>query len=129
MRRVLRPGGVLHLTTNVAARAGEVRTTRPVYGHAEPGAAAGAGAFFERRYSRATLEERLLGAGWAEEAREYVRERRPVHARFFAARPLSFLVGGLLPLVCLRNFAPVADPADLPEGAHGVAYLRLRRPF
>jgi SAM-dependent methyltransferase len=131
MRRVLRPGGVLHLTTNVAARAGEVRTARPVYAHGEPtenGAAAGEGVFFERHYSRATLEDRLLGAGWVEEAREYVRERRPVHERFFGARPLSFLVGGLLPLVCVRNFAAVADPADLPEGAHGVVYLRLRRP-
>ena len=131
MRRVLRPGGVLHLTTNVAARAGEVHTARPVYAHGEPadrGTAVGEGAFFERRYSGATLDERLLGADWVEEAREYVRERRPVHARFFAARPLSFLVGGLLPLVCVRNFAPVADPADLPEDAHGVVYLRLRRP-
>jgi SAM-dependent methyltransferase len=132
MRRVLRPGGVLHLTTNVAARPGEVRTALPVYAHGDAsdnGAVVGEGAFFERHYSRATLDERLLGDDWVEEAREYVRERRPVHERFFAARPMSFLVGGLLPLVCVRNFAPVADPADLPEGAHGVAYLRLRRPL
>lgn len=126
--RVLRPGGLLHLTTNVAARHAEVHTDRPVYGQPDGEAAGPEGVFFERRYSRETLATRLLALGWAEEAREYVRERRPVHERFFAARPLAFLAGGLLPLVCLRNFAPVGDPAELAPGRHGVAYLRLRRP-
>ncbi len=127
MWRVLRPGGVLHLTTNVSARPGEVRTARPVYdtGDADPD---GEGAFFERRYSAETLETRLLALGWREEAREYVRERRPVHRRFFAARPFSFLAGGLLPVLCVGNFAPIAGPEALPPGEHGVVYLRLRRP-
>jgi SAM-dependent methyltransferase len=131
MWRVLRPGGVLHLTTNVAARAGEVRTARPVYGTEPPeggAAAAGGGAFFERRYTAGTLADRLLGLPWAEEAREYVRERRPVHARFFAARPWSFLAGGMLPLICPRNFVPMTDPSEVPEGGFGVVYLRLRKP-
>jgi hypothetical protein len=130
MWRVLRPGGVLHLTTNVSARPGEVRTAAPVYA-TEPSAGAaadGRGAFFERRYTAATLRERLLALPWEEEAREYVRQRRPVHEWFFAARPWSFLAGGLLPLVCARNFVPVADPSELPEGAFGVVHLRLRRP-
>ena len=130
MWRVLRPGGVLHLTTNVSARPGEVRTREPVYAvddQPDP-PADGAGAFFERRYTAATLRERLLGLPWREEAREYVRERRPVHGWFFAARPWSFVVGGLLPLVCARNFARMEDPSELPEGAFGVAYLRLRKP-
>jgi len=131
MWRVLRPGGVLHLTTNVAARAGEVRTREPVYAtdaSREAGPAGGAGAFFERRYTAATLRERLLRLPWAEEGREYVRERRPVHERFFAARPWSFLIGGLLPVVCARNFVRVADPSELERGAFGVVYLRLRKP-
>ncbi len=126
--RVLRPGGVLHLTTNVAARPGDVRTARVVYDTEGAGSgAAPEGAFFERRYSEETLAARLLGLGWREEAREYVRERRPVHELFFRMRPLSFLVGGLLPLVCARNFARIGSPAELPEGAHGVVYLRLRK--
>lgn len=128
--RVLRPGGVLHLTTNVAAAPGEVRTARVVYdtegtGDAAPGAH---GAFFERRYSEETLASRLLALGWREEHREYVRERRPMHERFFGARPLSFAAGGLLPLVCVRNFARVVSPSELPAGAHGVVHLRLRKP-
>ena len=128
--RVLRPGGVLHLTTNVAPRAGEVRTARVVYdteGSGGRGPEPG-GAFFERRYSEETLATRLLALGWREEAREYVRERRPVHERFFRMRPLSFLVGGLLPLVCVRNFARIGSPAELRPGEHGVVYMRLRRP-
>ena len=39
MWRVLRPGGVLHLTTNVAARAHDVLVDRPVYGGAPDGRA------------------------------------------------------------------------------------------
>ena len=93
MWRVLRPGGVLHLTTNVAARAGDVRTARAVYGTGEESAeeaAAAGGAFFERRYDDAGLDARLLGLPWRVEAREYVRERLPVHRWFFATRPASF---------------------------------------
>ncbi len=125
MWRVLRPGGALHLTTNVAARAHEVLTARPVYGGE---AAADGRHFFERRYSAGSLRERLLRLPWAVEAEEYVVERRPVHERFFAARPASFLAGGLLPLACARNFALVAGPAEVPPGRHGVVYMRLRKP-
>jgi SAM-dependent methyltransferase len=127
--RVLRPGGVLHLTTNVAARPGEIRTERPVYEGAGETADEGAeGAFFERHYTEDTLRDRLLALSWSEEAREYVRERRPVHERFFAARPWSFLAGGLLPLACVRNFATIPEPGALAADEHGVVYLRLRRP-
>lgn len=130
MWRVLRPGGVLHLTTNVASQAGEVRTARVVYDTEGPAGEAidEDGAFFERWYSAGSLDARLIGLPWREEAREYVRERRPVHRRFFAARPWSFLVGGLLPLACVGNFRTIAGPSELGPGAHGVVYLRLRRP-
>ncbi|MGD9573711.1 MAG: class I SAM-dependent methyltransferase [Thermoleophilia bacterium] len=136
MWRVLRPGGVVHLTTNVAARPTEVRTARAVYapagaGDASPAGEAGAGApgvFFERWYDDAGIDARLLGEGWVVEAREYVRERLPVHRWFFAARPLSFLGGNLLPLVCPGNFRRIAAAAAVPGGRHGVVYLRLRKP-
>ncbi len=124
--RVLRPGGVLHLTTNVAARARDVLTAAPVYGAASP--VVGELAFFERQYDEEALARRLLGLPWQELSRGYVRERLPVHRRFFAARPLSFLVGGLLALVCPRNFAPIPGPSALPEHEHGVVALTLRKP-
>jgi len=126
MWRVLRPGGTLHLVTNVAASDGELLVDQAPWGEAsEP---AGGRVFFERRYSEASLASRLLGLPWEEGAREYVRERRPVHRPFFAARPWSFAVGGLLPLVCVRNFAPIPGPRALRDDEHGVVYLRLRRP-
>ena len=124
--RVLRPGGTLHLTTNVASRARDVLTSAPVYGSASP--AVGGLAFFERQYDEEALARRLLGLPWEELARGYVRERLPVHRRFFAARPLSFLAGGLLGLVCPRNFAPIAGPSALREDEHGVVALTLRKP-
>jgi SAM-dependent methyltransferase len=135
MWRVLRPGGVLHLTTNVAARDREVRTRSVVYATEGPGDAAGPGddggegTFFERHYSAESLRGRLLGLPWEVEESEYVRERLPVHGCFFAARPLSFLAGGLLPLVCAANFARLPGPEAVPPGRHGVAYLRLRKPL
>lgn len=125
MRRVLRPGGVLHLTTNVAATDGDVLAGTPVYGPAS--VAVEGGHFFERRYSEDGLRRRLIGAGWDELGREYVRERRPVHRRFFGSRPLSFLIGNALSLVAARNFAAIASPREVPAGDHAVVYLRLRR--
>lgn len=126
MWRVLRPGGVLHLTTNVAAAHTDVWVDRHVWGAASE--AVEGRVFFERRYSDDALAARLLALPWREECREYARERLPVHERFFAARPWSFAIGPLLPLICTRNFASVARAADLPPGAHAAVYLRLRKP-
>lgn len=131
MWRVLRPGGVVHLTTNIARRAGEVRTALPVYGPAERDATTpppSESAFFERRYDDTTLAGRLLALPWEVEAREYVRERVPLHRWFFAGRPWSFAAGNLLPLACVGNFRRIGGAAEVPDGRHGVVYLRLRRP-
>jgi SAM-dependent methyltransferase len=124
--RVLRPGGTLHLTTNVASEPGEVWVDRAAWGEGGERREDGR-VFFERRYAERDLERRLLGRPWAVTAREYVRQRRDVHGRFFALRPWSFAVGGALRWVCPRNFRPVADAAALPAGEQGVVYLRLRK--
>jgi SAM-dependent methyltransferase len=127
MWRVLRPGGALHLTTNVARRGEDVWVDHEVWGEASPRRADGR-VFFERRYGEADLERRLLGLPWRVEAREHVRQRRDVHGRFFALRPWSFALGGALRWVCPRNFAPIPGPAALRPGEVGVVYLRLRKP-
>lgn len=129
MWRVLRPGGVLHLVTNVAARPRTLTTRAPAYGLASPELPGAGGAFFERHYSPATVRARLLGLGWEVLSRECVRERLPLHRAFFAARPLSFALGGLLPLAGPLNLVPVTDLARLGPGAHAALYLRLRRPL
>lgn len=126
MWRVLRPGGVLHLTTNVAAHHTDVWVNRRVWGEASE--QIGDRVFFERRYSAASLSERLLDLPWEEQEREYVRERRPLHERFFAARPWSFAAGPLLGPLWRRNFLRIDGPQELAPGAHAAVYLRLRRP-
>ncbi len=125
MWRVLRPGGTLHLTTNVSARDEEIWIDREIYGEASE--RVGERVFFERRYAEASLDDRLLRDPWRVEVREYVRQARDVHGRFFALRPWSFAAGGGLRLVCPGNFRPVATPAALRPGEHGVVYLRLRK--
>ena len=122
MWRVLRPGGVLHLTTNVAARAHDVLVDRPVYGGAS---AAGGRHFFERRYSAASLRERLLGLPWEVERRG-VRGRAPPGARA--------LLCGEAGLVSGRGPPHARVPGELRagggpgRGAAGTARGRLHAP-
>ncbi len=130
MWRVLRPGGVLRLTTNVAARWREVAIDRPIYGEASDDADEAGRVFFERHYTADSLRERLLGLPWEVVGERYVRQRDPrIHERFHRAAPLSYLAGGALRFVCPRNFAAIGSPADLAPGEMGVAYLELRRPL
>lgn len=129
MWRVLRPGGRLRVTTNVASTHRERAIDRPIYGEASPEADGAGRVFFERHYSARTLRERLLGLPWEVVEQRVVRQRSPaVHERFHRAAPWSYVVGGGLALVCPGNFAAVASPDDLPPGEMGVAYLELRRP-
>ena len=128
MWRVLRPGGVVRLTTNVAARHREVTTEEAHYGAAT--ASTGDGAImFERHYDAETLDGRLLELPWEVITREYVRLRHPaVHERFAAAAPWSYVAGGALRWVAPRDFASVRSPSELAPGEMGVAYLELRKP-
>lgn len=124
--RVLRPGGMLWLTTNVSSTAGRLLVDEHVYGEASE--AAGDRVFFERWYTAETLRERLLGPDWQVLREEYVVERLPVHRWFFATKPWSFAAGNLLPLVCPWNVRRVDGPEDVPPGRHGVVSLLLRKP-
>ncbi|MGI9539395.1 MAG: class I SAM-dependent methyltransferase [Miltoncostaeaceae bacterium] len=126
MWRVLRPGGLLWLTTNVAPTGSELLVDEHIYGEASE--AAGDRVFFERRYTAETLRERLLGPDWQVLREEYVVERLPVHRLFFAAGPWSFALGNLLALVCPWNVRRIDGPEAVPAGRHGVVSLLLRKP-
>jgi SAM-dependent methyltransferase len=128
MWRVLKPGGVLHLTTNVALSPRDTFVDKPVYGDASP--ADGDSIFFERQYSPETLEERLLGLPWQVERREFARQRNEsIERRFYSGAPLSYLYGGLLRFGCPGNFEVGATPDVLRESdGHGAVYLELRKP-
>ncbi len=81
MLRVLGPGGVVHLTTNVSARGDDVMIDDRHYDEASVEVEPGTG-FSERRYAATALDERLLRQPWNVLTREYVRMRDPsVHER------------------------------------------------
>lgn len=124
--RVLKPGGILHLTTNVAREARTLHAAAPVWGAAERDAEGRV--FFERHYSPAGIE-RLLTDSWERLAEEWVVERRGwIHDAFTRFRPVSYLGGPLLRFLCPRNFVVAASPSILPPRRHGVLYLKLRKP-
>jgi SAM-dependent methyltransferase len=125
--RVLRPGGVLHLTTDIAEVARDVLVDGDVYGEASP--AVGDRVFFEHLYAAGEIDGRLLGLPWVVEHREYARQRRERWNRwFYRWAPLSYPLGGLLRLVCASNFEVSTSAPDLTGRHHGVVYLRLRKP-
>jgi SAM-dependent methyltransferase len=125
--RVLKPGGRLHLTTNVAAWSHEVYADAPVYG--EVSARQGDKVFFERRYTDADLADRLLAEPCSVEARELRRAaNESVERRFYRWAPWSYAFGGALRLWCPNNFEAVDSTADLNGRDHGIAYLSLKKP-
>jgi SAM-dependent methyltransferase len=128
MWRVLRPGGVLHLTTDVAPETHDVLVDRRVYGEASQ-EVDGGGVFFARNYSAEDLERRLLSRPWELERREFARQRNEeVERRFYARAPWSYLYGPLLRMRCAENFDVTSDFPNLAGRDHGVVYLRLRKP-
>ena len=124
--RVLKPGGTLHLTTSVGVSPLDEFVDTPLYGDAsrpEDGRV-----FYQRRYSPATLEQRLLKLPWRVSVREFSRQRdERVERRFYSGAPWSYLGGGLLRLWCPGNF-DVGTSADLLGATgHGTVYLELKK--
>lgn len=126
MWRVLRPGGILHLTTDVAETPKTVHVDDLVYGEASPEQEGRV--FFKRDYGVAELDAILAGSPWRERFREYVVQRRPaVESRFYAMAPWSYVVGPLLRWVCPGNFRGSDSPDVLRGVDHGVIYVRLEK--
>jgi SAM-dependent methyltransferase len=127
--RVLRPGGVLHMTTDVAPQSRDILVDRKVYGEASQ-EVEGGGVFFARNYSPEDLERRLLGvAPWEVEHREFARQRNEtLETQFYARAPWSYLYGLALRLRCPDNFDVTSEFPDLTGRKQGVVYLRLRKP-
>jgi SAM-dependent methyltransferase len=127
MWRVLRPGGVLHLTTDMGQVARDVFVANRLYGEASP--EVGDRVFFAHQYGAEEIDSRLLDLPWVVEHREYARQRQERWERwFYRWTPWSYPLGGLLRLVCARNFQVSGSVLDLTGRDHGVVYLRLRKP-
>jgi SAM-dependent methyltransferase len=128
MWRVLRPGGVLHLTTDVAPASRDVYVGEEIYGAASQRVDGGR-VFFARHYTPGDVEQRLLRLPWEIEHCEFARQRdERWERRFYRAVPWSYLAGGLLRVPCADNFDVGRDVPELADRQHGVVYLRLRKP-
>ena len=127
MWRVLRPGGVLELTTEVSEGGEDRYVDQQVYGEASP--EEGGRVFFGRRYTDRDLDERLLHEPWEVLEREYAHWRDPgIEEHFYRRAPWSYLYGGLLRLRAPQN-VEVGDSMEvLRPGEPGAVYLRLRKP-
>lgn len=124
--RVLKPGGILHLTTNVACVPQILYRAAPAWGTAS--SEADGRVFYERHYSPAEIPQ-LLQDPWERLTEEWAVERKGwIHDAFTRFRPLSYLAGGLLRFLCPDNFTVASSSAILPPHRHGVLYLKLRKP-
>jgi SAM-dependent methyltransferase len=127
MWRVLRPGGVLHLTVPVERSGCEVFIGEEVWGKASK--RIGGKVFWERRYSEAQLAERLVTRPWEVMRREFGRQiDLTPERRTYSWLPWSAIYGLTLRWSCPHNFEIGDSIAILAEGEKGAAYLKLRKP-
>jgi SAM-dependent methyltransferase len=123
--RVLRPGGVLHLTTNVAATPVDIYVDRDTWGEATE--RIDGRVFFEHRYSEAEITERLLMLPWDVMERETVVERWGLTTGLARIAPVGYVLGPLLRFAAPHNFTRITSAEDV-RRRFGVTYLQLRKP-
>ena len=127
MLRVVRPGGTLVLTTDVAAVPADVHVGDKIYGAASEETAEGV--FFKHEYAPAEVDALVAAAGWEVEHREYAIQKRPgIERAFYRFAPWSYVVGPFLRLVCPGNFETSSSPELIERRGPGVVYLRLTKP-
>jgi SAM-dependent methyltransferase len=127
MWRVLRPGGTLHLTTDVAEEKRDLTVAEPIYGNASVLSDTD-GYFFKHDYSVEEFDELVAADAWTVTHREYAAQRNPrIEQRFYGWRPWSYALGGLLRLVCPGNFDVSLSPDVLAGQDHGVVYVVLTK--
>lgn len=126
--RVLKPGGVLHLTTDVSSTPRDVFVEDKIYGHASP-IVEDEGVFFKRDYGMEEVERLVAGNPWQVLQQEFAIQRKPAIERwFYRLAPWSYVAGPFLRFVCPRTFKISPDSALIDRSGQGVVYLRLRKP-
>jgi SAM-dependent methyltransferase len=126
--RVLKPGGALHLTTDVAAEPQDVFIEDRRYGPASP-VVEGRGVFFKHDYSPPEVELLITERPWEIAIREFAALRNPRIERWFDShRPWSYVAGPFLRFVCPSNFDTSPTPGLIDREGEGVVYLRLVKP-
>jgi SAM-dependent methyltransferase len=122
--RVLRPGGTLHLTTDVTPTPRDVYVDAKLYGEASR--VDDRGVFFKHDYSPAEVDDLVRQLPWRVAEREYAAFAHPGLERWFNSHtPWSYAAGPSLRLVCPRDLRTALEPALVEATGEGVVYLRL----
>lgn len=128
MRRVVRPGGTLQLTTMVGSVAHDVFVDHEIYGEASQ-LGDERGVFFEHVYDPIELNQLVADAGWEIADSEYAVHTKPaIQRRFYKFAPFSYVFGGLLRFWFPRTISVRPDDREirsLSDDDAGVAYLKL----
>ena len=128
MWRVLKPGGVLHVTTDVGSEPQDVFISDKRYGDASP-AIEGKGFFFKHDYGVDEVERLVAQRPWQVSERSYTVQRHPGIERWLHAHPpWSYAIGPFLRFVCPSNFETSSSPELIARAGRGVVYLRLVKP-
>jgi SAM-dependent methyltransferase len=126
--RVLKPGGSLHLTTDVAARPRDVYVEDHVYGQAST-VVDERGVFYKHDYTPLELEQLVARRAWEVLVREFATARNPNVERWYTSHlPWTTVAGPFLRFVCPSNFETSTSPTAIESAGEGVAYLQLRKP-
>jgi SAM-dependent methyltransferase len=127
--RVLKPGGVLHVTTDVAAEPEDVFVTDQRYGDATA-AVDGKGFFFKHDYGVREVEQLVAAKPWEVAERSFTVQRNPrIEHWFYRHTPWSYALGPFLRFVCPSNFESSPSPELITREGRGVVYLRLVKPI
>jgi SAM-dependent methyltransferase len=127
MWRVLKPGGVLHLTTDVASEARDVFVDGKIYGEASTSSTA-QGVFFKHDYSVEEIEKLARENSWHKRDREFAVQRNPrIEELLYKYAPWSFVFGPFLRFVCPNNFTISETPDLIRRPGSGVVYLQLEK--
>ncbi|HUG63718.1 MAG TPA: class I SAM-dependent methyltransferase [Gaiellaceae bacterium] len=125
--RVLKPGGTLHLTTDVAETPRDVFLERRAYGEASD-LEDQRGVFFKHDYTPGEIESLLERQRWGVVTREFATLRDPRIEQWFETNaPWSYLAGPFLRFVCPGQIETSGNPDLIARADGGIAYLHLRK--
>jgi SAM-dependent methyltransferase len=123
--RVLKPGGSLHLTTDVSVEPKDVFVGEKIYGQASD-LAREEGVFFKHDYAVEDIDRLTSARPWRVDLREFAAQKNPgIERRFYARVPWSYAYGPFLRFRCANNFETSSTPDVIAAAGSGVVYLRL----
>lgn len=126
--RVLKPGGSLHLTTDVSARPQDVFIEDRRYGQASE-VVDGKGVFFKHDYAPREVEQLFAQRPWEVVVREFATLRnRRIERWFNTYVPWTYITGPFLRFVCPSNFETSTSSNLIERAGEGVAYVHVRKP-